>query len=584
MDPPQGIATFPGIGQLVEASISMTHGISPSMAVLTIAPQTDFDTEVGTLTFTMDDTTIEFPDCKVDYSSLERNEHGEIWRLSMFDRRWRWRFGQISGTYNVWRDDFSLQRGENGTIDTERTPQQLAALCLEAMGESDYDVADLPDDPRPSVEWDYELPAEALATLCDQLACRVVLQLDNRVAIRRVGVGATLNDGDSLEHSLTVDPPERPDAIAVVCGNNRYQVDFQLEAVGLEEGDPQSADTVRPLEQLSYKPSGGWSRADVPYFHQVDVQFRDLAQKSVFRYYRIKVPLEVGGYDGPDGNRVTRLEQLLPIEDEQVVLADEDSQPANLPAALFGVWYPETGGVINSVLSLSPPPEPVQSDGGTSLSSVYQRPHTIDTARGLVIFDEPVYRNTHVCATGGPGHEVVIGAAQLVLRAACSVRDPETLAPTRYVRQRSTGGQFGTASRYLKHEEMVLTHTPTYSESYALDSVSTNATDVDRAADFYLDAAEQEYQTVVPQTARYPGLAPIELDGAIQRISFRVGGAGTMTTVARHNEQSRVNLPHKERRRIEGQRDVEHIKKKLSTRNLARAWKASPITQLRFRS
>ncbi len=584
MDPPQGVASFPGIGQLVDASISMTHGISPSMAVLTIAPQTDFDTEVGTLAFTMDGTTIEFPDCKVDYSSLQRNENGEIWRLSLFDRRWRWRFGQISGTYNVWRDNFSLQRGENGTIDTERTPQQLAALCLEAMNESDYDVADLPDDPRPSVEWDYELPAEALATLCDQLGCRVVLQLDNRVAIRRVGVGATLNDGGALEHSLTVDPPERPDAIAVVCGNNRYQVDFQLEAVGLEEGDPQSADTLRPLEQLSYKPPGDWSRADVPYFHQVDAQFRDLAQKSVFKYYRIKVPLEVGGYDGPDGNRVSRLEQLLPIEVEQVVLADENAQPANLPAALFGVWYPETGGVVNSALSLSPPAEPVQGDGGTPLSSVYQRPHTIDTARGLVIFDEPVYRNTHPCATGGPGHEVVVGAAQLVLRATCCVRDPETLAPERYVRQRTIGSPLGTASRYLKHEEMVLTHTPTYSDSYALESVSTNAAEVDRVADFYLDAAEQEYQTLIPQTVRLGGLVPIELDGAIQRISFHVGGSGAMTTVARHNEQSRVHLPHKERRRIEGQRDAEDIKKKLSPRSLARSWKTIPIRQLRLGS
>src|SRR5262249_10682006 len=156
MSAPQGVASFPGVNQLLDASITCVHGISPSVAVLTIVPQPGLTTEIGSLRFEFDSLVLEVPDCKVDQGSIERNAGGEIWRLSILDRRWRWRFGRISGSYNVRRDDSSLKRGENGTIDTERTPQELASLCLQAMGESDFDVADLPNATRPSIEWDYE--------------------------------------------------------------------------------------------------------------------------------------------------------------------------------------------------------------------------------------------------------------------------------------------------------------------------------------------------------------------------------------------------------------------------------------------
>ncbi len=581
MNVPQGMAFFPGVNQLIDASITLAHGISPSAATLTIGPQANVTTEIGTLGFEFGGASIEFPDCKVDYGSFERNGNGEVWRLSILDRRWRWRFGQISGTYNVRRDDSSLQGGENDTIDTERTPQELAALCLRAMGETNFDVSDLPNEARPSVEWDYEVPAEALAALCDELGCRVVLQLDNRVAIRRVGVGAALSSAAALEFASLVNPAECPDAIAVVCGPSRFQVDFPLEAVGLAEATEDSPETLLPIDELPYAPSGGWSRVDVPYFHQVDAQSRELARRSVFKYYRIKVPVEVPGYGGLDGNRVDRLEQILPIEAEQVALAVENGQKANLSAAVFGMWYPETLDVANSTESLAPAP----TEGDIlSASSLLQRPYTIDAARGLVIFGEPIYRNTHPSATGSSGYEVVVGPAELVLRAACSVRHPETMALERHVRTRITGNSSGGATRYLRHDELVLTRSPTYSNDYALVDVDTNEEDVNATADSFLDAAQQEYQIAVPQKARYGGLVPIQPDGAIEHVSFHVGAAGATTTVARHNELPRGALPYKERRRIERQREATDAKTRTSSRNLARASKSSPYTQPRLRA
>ncbi len=582
MNPPQGLASFPGIQNLLAATISLGHGISPSVASLTIAPQQNFSGETGTLQLGFAETLLEFPDCRVDYSSFQRNSSGDLCRLSVVDRRWQWRYGQISGTYNVWRDNFSLQSGDDDGADTERTPQQLATLCLEAMNETGFDVSDMPNESRPSVEWDYDLPAEALATLCDELGCRVVLQLDNRVAIRRVSEGAALDTTGALEWGALVNPPERPQAIAVIGGPNRYQVDFKLEAVGLDHVQSQGGETIVPLNELSYAPTSGWSSADLPYFHQIDAKYKNLAQRSVFRYYRIQMPVEIPGYDGPSGSQVSRREQILPIEDEQVDVATENGQTANLPAAVFGVWYRDVDDVTNSSESLAPAPPP--GEGDSPAESIYHGPRSLDLARGLVIFEEPVYQNTHSSASGGSGYEVVLGPAELVLRATCRVRDPETLALARHTRTRTLAGASSAPTRYLRHEEIVLTHRPSYSSSYSSVDVASNVDEVDAKADAFLDAAEQEYETRTPETVRYAGLSPIDLDGAIERISYHVGPEGAFTVASRHDEPPRVAVPHKSRRRIERLADFEDVKARTTPRNLARASKVSPQAKLRPRA
>jgi hypothetical protein len=554
MAAPQGIASFPGIEQVIDASITRTHGISPSVTTLTIAPQPGLVAQIGTLRLEFDGTVIELPDCRIDYSKFEGGAGARRWRLGILDRRWKWKFGQISGSYNRRRADGSLQNGQDGSLDSERSPQELAELCLEAMGETDFDVSDLPDDARPPVEWVYKLPAEALASLCGKLGCRVVLQLDNRVVIRRIGVGATLSEFESLDQDKMVNPPERPRKVAVVCGPSRFQVDFQLEAVGIEPPSGlEQAEILVELDKLTYKPSSGWSRSDLPYFHQVDADRRALAQKSVFKYYRIKTPIEVPGYDGPRGTRVSQLEQILPLDDAQVKTVEEDGELHSREPVVFGVWYPDRGGVQNCTTSLAP----LDTAKLDTDRSIYDRPFQIDHEKGLVIFEEPVYANTHASATGGAGYEVVAGPAQLVLRAACQVRDADTSALERHVRERDVAGGLGDTTRFERHDDLVVTHVPTYSSSFVATDVSTNENEIAAELDKYLDALERDYVDKNPQHVRYAGLVPIELDGAIQEISFHLDAKGTTTKISRDMEMPRGGFGHEDRRRAERLRDAE---------------------------
>src|SRR5207302_7663300 len=99
------------------------------------------------------DVELEFPGCALDSAMVRRDRAGMIVSLSILDRRWAWRFGQICGRYNV--------RDEAGRLDaeTERSPQELAQSLFTAMGESVFDVSLLPDDTRPEVNWVYVNPA-----------------------------------------------------------------------------------------------------------------------------------------------------------------------------------------------------------------------------------------------------------------------------------------------------------------------------------------------------------------------------------------------------------------------------------------
>ena len=116
------------------------------------------------------------------------------------------------------------------------------------------------------------------------------------------------------------------------------------------------------------------------------------------------------------------------------------------------------------------------------------------------------------------------------------MRDEKTGELVRATRTRSLGTSGGKETRYLTHDELVLTHVPRYSSAYTVESLETNRDEVDRQADIYLDIAERDYSESSPCIRQYSGLMKIEPDGAIEHVGFEVGPDGTKTTAARSVE------------------------------------------------
>mgnify|MGYP001605672091 CR=1 FL=1 len=606
-NPPQGRATFPGINQIVSASMSFVHGISPSVATLVIAPIASFPAIGGELRFTYDNVTVKFPDCKVDQHSFRRNGEGLIWQLSVWDRRWKWRWGQISGHYNLHNADGTIKKG------TDKKPQELAKLCLDAIKEQDYDVSALPEWPEestyPETHWEYNVPMECLAQLCDALGCRVVLQLDNTIKICKTGEGASLpvtaNDV-VLENSLTIDPPEKPKRIAIVTAPSLWQVDLKLEAVGMEQDS-----TIKRIDDLSWKPSA-WHDVDVPWCNQIASNYagdsdeeatleraealREIAKKCLFKWYRIALPFLVEDHL----EAITSYEQFLPVQDNQVdtlqqLITDPTSGDSHTivkpkPAIVYGVWYDGLDGTLKNVVAKI---KPVVLDLPELNASIVRRPFTIDVDRGIVVFDEPVYKNALDTAPTVEPDEMQYAAAELRLRCAISLRwkEPQStgeedfdlgrLAYRRYVKGRATKveGQQPpeTPTRYVMHDELSFTRVPIYQAStnefdaFVQSGWLTNREDLDKACDHYLDGLEAEYERPLPQTVKYGGLKYIELDGAISQIVLVVGKRGATTIVTRNTEHIHWTLPYQQRRTAEIGRQVLRQQMKFMGENLGKA-------------
>lgn len=331
-----GSVTYPGIQQIVSANYSRSHGITPDVCQIEMAPQplsasdpdyTPIEPD-GYLLFQFDEytnggltgrTQILLQGCRPDKASVRRSATSINWTIPIYDRRWKWKYGSFSGHWNI---------KKNGVIEPrkKKTPRQLADMCLEAMGEKNYDTRDLLDLEKktslpyrnqifPEVHWDRIPPAQALNELVTPLGYRVCLGWDDRVRIRKYGEGALLPTEDLMSGGFEANLPETPDSVTVLGGISMHEVLWELEDVGLDiDGE------WRPINHLSYAYAGGgdepiWKRSEPGVFDLIKAPLdeieagktdgvpvdkdeyqkrRDqysLAIQTVYRCYRLKYPV-----------------------------------------------------------------------------------------------------------------------------------------------------------------------------------------------------------------------------------------------------------------------------------------------------
>ncbi len=528
---PQGIAHFPGLKFIRAASMTFSHGISPSSALVQITPQSGFVPEAGTLRFSFAGTVINFPGALIDSASLRVNPQGYIWSLRIFDRRWKWRFGELYGWYN--------RKLPDGKIDDklEKTPQELATLCLQAMGEPQFDVSGLPDNARPEVNWVAANPANELANLCDTLGCRVALGLDNRVSTPRTGVGANLPVSLAINEGFGIDPPNRPDKFKISCGPNVYQNRWHLEAVGRDADG-----SVKPIDDLGYKPTDGWGSEFAYYFDGTKAfggntaeQNRLLAVETVYRWYRIKQQADASTIV-PGHSEAVKIFQVLPLLDRLAeAYVDADAEEFSKKPRVGGVRWDE--GIAQDILTDSEDP--------------FTGSFSLDRERGIVQFSEAVFQRTSSSA-GVPN-----SPADLWLEVAHHIQDADTRQALRHERERLMPGvALGTQVDVFRREEIVRVFRATYDSTGNVNGVEDNQADVDTEADYYLDARQAEFTNPGESIdVEYAGLLPISPDGAIQQVSWQVGPGSAKTRASRNTEFDVVLPDYKQRRAVEEQRE-----------------------------
>lgn len=600
---PIGLFEFPGINTIKGGVLTLSHGISPSIAVIEIPPATNFAVPMGTLTISYGTgVRFSFPDCRLDMASLSQTDGGRVWTIRVKDRRWKWEYGKISGVYN--------QRTPDGEFDTfpapatqaltaailkakgDKTPQELAQLLLDAMGETNYDVSQLPNTTRPAVNWVDANPAEELTRLCEPLGCHVVLGTDNRVRLCLLGSGQSLSTTRIISGGYGFDPPEMPDSLEFVAGNTIYQARLLLEAIALDLDG-----IYKPLKDVSYNPFPGdpygWCGQNPDTLQALigtdtlSARTRNLALSTVYRDYRIK---DVSTQDMfiPGYGTLKTIKQLLPLGD---TLIDVQEFTLSAPPAISGELPQPAGAIITGVYyrGHEDPQTFVNSPEGTRYTGSF----TIDRDRGIVRFGEPMsiiaMLSADLNTVATPTQTIVKSGsfasfpAKLLLECTFSIHDPDTRAADRYsVQRRLTNNKYGTQAKIVKREDERLEVRCRYkSRTNVAYSVTNIASLVDATtpltpdvrlpsvtnelgsglnaaskglkdrAKYYLDAAEAVYQPKSSTTVSYPSIVNISPDGRVHQVTWRVGESGA-TTEASENSEFDLNVPsYGERRAAE---------------------------------
>jgi len=552
---------FDGIEGIEGGEFTLQHGPDPSIANIRCSPQAKFPNLNGTLTISQNGETVRMKNCRIDESSIAYR--GAKVNLRILDRRWKWRYGAISGRYNVYKDDGTLDK------DTELAPQHLAAKCATVMREPNMDVSHLPTDARPTCIWDHEAPARALATLCDQLGFRIVLGTDDRVRLLPVGVGALLSaDGTTSDGGDTLNPPEMPDTIRFIGLPNIFEWDFYLIPVG-KDTDGQ----WKFINSLSYAPEDGWATVDLEGdFNEVaDETARELAKATVFKYYRVW-PTDLTTNDieerlkafnkflkiEPFSSPIERAWQIEWLSHQARMTTGANGERHYREPMLYGNFYDGHEAFENTIPAaavglagdLDGGVKPLPSEPATDAEKKQVFPpgsYFIDQENLMVGFHEPVYTLRQ------DGNETYYNRAYLRLRIAFRMREFGTFDSGGYVHtdfSQPTGAANNTPAMLVRSSDIARVQYPQFQGEFDKYQIQTNDDEFKREAQSHIDAALRRLTVERPQTMTWERIRNISPDGAIQVVTWRVGGGGLPSTTAHRNNDLSTPMPSYAERRF----------------------------------
>lgn len=546
MPDPQAIVTFTGIAGIESARFLLSRGTRPSSGIITTPLIEQMAPAVGDFVIAYNGTTLTLTDCAVVESFVDTSG-GPTLTIRFEDRRWAWNLSEIVGRYNV--------KEGTDTIKYQKTPQELATLIFEAMGETIYDVTALPNDARPFVDWTNTPCDEALGDLLARLGCDVVPNLSTGGwVVVNVGAGSNLPDLVLYggEHgNYTVTSPKTPDRLQVVTAPVRYQCLFKLEAVGLETDG-----TWKAIADLSYEPTTGWPNEDPDIMEGVEdtyvedgvtLEARDLALATVYRCYRIK---EIADADGdaklnppgfedaqagtpspPDLEEIDDVLPLLPTLNTTYTTAD-GTEKGERPK-LYGTWGDSGNDEAN--------------DENMPPGSKWKYGMSLDCDQGVVRLP---FWATYTNPTTGAQEP-----AKFWLLAVCEANWRGLNKKVYYAEWVNKTGLVGSPVLIKSHlrQDIILKYTAHYDgvdpNDPQLDALDDNLSEVEDEAGYYLDALDDELVDLEGGTASYANLLLIQPDGAIEQVEWVVDGSGITTRASRFTRLAPYLPDYKEMQR-----------------------------------
>lgn len=518
-----------------KASFTLSHGVQPSTATIEVVhPTRQVRLANGALRIVQNGRNVaNFKGCAI-VDVFRVNAETNVYTVKIADRRWKWQIGggTISGRYNVRRPD--------GTViaETQKTAQELAKLCLDALGERGYDVSQLPNsfdpDYAPEVNWDYQRPVQALSELVGKLGCRVCLTDRDRIKVVVPGRGNRLPTRDTTAENSSVSNVAVPDSLDVICEQTIFQGLLELEEVSQEPDN-----TFVRCDDSVMKPDEKWEEYSPEYpdravtYGDTDEERKQnqmLVKRTVWRTFRIRGQahggLNVPGYRGTVSHRWQY--QMLPeLVDSET---NEDGSATHLKPYVVGTY-----------VDYSLPPESNQTlpSGNTYGDVRFPDDIQIDAANGLVRMPRAMYRLDEEDNYAFPRLWVYV--AYHILHHEKRIADRYVYNHRLPVRPSDTKPQplpVDGLRRIVKIKHQYNRN----SEQWRLRGHSENTPEVDQEARKYARAKQEELEPDEGEDNSYAGFVSVSPDGAIQQVSWNLAD-GVGTTRASRNTEHSVYVP-----------------------------------------
>ncbi len=545
-----GRISFGNVTGVQQFSMTRSRGIQPGTIqfAVPVVPQIPFG-KSAPLYLSDGVRNMVFSDCLLqsvdgDYSN------GQRYLVTLLDFRWKWAYGQISGLYNVVRGGMIVPA-------TRKKPQDLAKLCLVAMGVTQYDLTQLPNDTYPEITWEMERPASALESLCSNLGCTICPQINGSVLIAKNAKGKKLPtiQGAELRESLKFG--QVPDDIWVSAAPTVWEVSLDLAnpyAIERTKGGAGSnpVESIVDYNKASYKPAGGWGNEDPKYFSNAGKRGATkkdresasaLAQESIWRMYGFKFPFKLPGLPF----EITNINQLVFHDDllAQTTVAYTSPSQGTVTELrrqkpfVYGQFFARKDTGKNNVETFS--------HGWIEFPRlIYPGGFSMDKERGIIIFSDAVYLYNE-----RPEARAAYTEPNLFYRVAISVKDPATGEQFREVYKKPTGYRNSSLPLWVKRADLrrEIDVNPENGKPYTDNG--DNAETIQKELIKYAGYELEKLQTLNPMQGNYVGFIPIELDGCVEQVSYEISDSGETATTASYGYEFSLVLPSfEERRRI----------------------------------
>lgn len=473
----------------------ITRGVTPSLCQFIAVPSATeiLDRKYGDLVWTYGATSVTFSDCAVVACPL-RIHHGRpgyTYEMIVADRRWKWRYPRITGEYN--------KRSCNGEIqaDLKKSARQLATLLLDELGETGYDVSDVPDNVWPYVNWDRSPARLELAWLCDLLAMVVVPDVVNDV-FKVVKLNDTT--GQELPPGAgPVTPTEFgfkesaiPSDLRVTGPDDLKQGPVALRAVGLDTDGDRGL-----ITGLNYDPTDQWWSA----FPTVPQSNRHLAFQTAYRWFE------------PSNANIQLKSHSLESG------TNTDGKLYCAPPQIRGVFWPLCDHRIN-----------------TGANTIHNGEFYIDEEKNLVVFAYPVIKWN--------GGEPVAPDLYVVTAYKEKVNDEYPY----FFKDKEVDEavqEAGENRRVVVHPELQrrVVNEALYGQG------GDNLASLQAEADVYLNSIDDSYAYDQANDVEYEGIVNISPDGAIAQVIYTAGrDLVAKTRLGRMTEPDVYTMHHQKRR------------------------------------